>query len=1010
MKDLTILHLSDLHCRNREANEFAIRREALLKDLRMMQLKPDLLVVSGDIAFSGQGGEYEFAQTEFFEPIQRELDVPVERIIVCPGNHDIARNVIDEVVKQGISSHLTDSEKVQSLLAHPTHILPQEANYMAFLSALSGRAVEFPFASKTLSLRGMSLGIAIFDSAWLCSDDDTMHKIFLTRKQVGDLSAEVAGCDIKIGIMHHPLDWFHPSEGEVVQRDLRGTFDLLLIGHKHQVDSLVKISPSEECLELTAASFFAGDARGRTDGYNIYSVDSKTRQVKASFRAFIRQRKAYDSNVQHAQGGAFTYALPNTAFPNAVSMAIARRVTESSNAISAQMSEGLRRAQGLETPILVTPVVEQMDWDEGGQNFRRIKEPYAVAMGSSCILYAPPDVGSTTFLQELCQRIDGESSRLAVFLEFAEVANAQTEAQLRKRVVKASGLSEEEFSSLDVTLVIDHLLGVDSDAIVNLLTLLTDVDQVVLCLKNEVLFDTLAAALKEDDLIFLRIRYWGPSRLREFTSRYVEAAGIAVDVDAAYKYISSSLAISDIPVTPFLVALYLRVFFEDGGTLTSVTFVRLLERLEGSSLDRAQPDSNYSIYNLRLMLRKLAAWSYEVGDLGIDRERFENAIEEYFTHRALSVNSRHFVELLEASGILMTEAEGKIVFSCVVFFNYYLAQAVEKGEVDLQGHLQELHSALRLGDALSYYAGQHRDEERLAVELMRCLEEQYSPDEGISSATALEKYIKRMLSPAQDPKDKDAVANEAVDSTVDYEAADAGFEREQNDYRAAGQRLMRVSPPRDRLEKVAWNIIALKTFYNVFRNLEHIPGSLKKRLLNRILDFHLQCNTDLIELYSDAMEDEDFTSLCAYMVTIGGEVFLSRNVGSVSLRETIDELLEEDIGDLKTFLLHCIYADLGLPEYAGRIERFLSSSDSIALLEMGYAKVHLLLIQHEGPVLPTSLISAFNTAFDRRTTYYRRIAPIDLQRLRDKAFNQVKRRFLQNRAEQGVLWERVANE
>ena len=55
----------------------------------------------------------------------------------------------------------------------------------------------------------------------------------------------------------------------------------------------------------------------------------------------------------------------------------------------------------------------------------------------------------------------------------------------------------------------------------------------------------------------------------------------------------------------------------------------------------------------------------------------------------------------------------------------------------MKEHLQGLHTALRLGDSLAYYAGRHRDEEHLARELMRCLEEEYDPPEELSSALSV---------------------------------------------------------------------------------------------------------------------------------------------------------------------------------------------------------------------------------------------------------------------------------
>lgn len=998
MKELTLLHIADLHTRENEIDEFKIRRDALLKDLHQLSIRPQILLISGDVAFSGEAAQYEIARKEFFEPIMADLRISASHVVVIPGNHDISRMAIEPLVASAVSAQLGDTETAQTLLGHKEWILPQQANYIKFLNAMRGEDNEYPFYAQHLRIDRMSIGVAAFDSAWLCLNDETKSRIFLTRRQVQLQTERIKGCALKIALIHHPLAWFHPSEQEIVQQDLRAAFDIILTGHMHEAASLGAVTPSTACLEITASSFFAGDPRGRTDGYSIYSIDPVAGTLHARFRAFIRTRKSYDRNVGHAPEGEFTYNLPSTAFASQTNLSLVRRITEANTALSIKMCDDLKRVQHLDYPILLTAPAQEMTWTKSGRKYTPLRDPYQVCFENTCILYSPPDAGSSVFLQDLCQQLNAKE-HTAVYVNYNEIQDVVSAEQMLNRMCKRLNLIESDLKCENMTLVVDHLMGTDPEAVNKLLALRDAIPHIVICVKNDILFDTLAASLSGKGLRFLRLRYWGPSRLREFAAKYIEASGMAVDADAAVKFIWDSLSLCDLPVTPFLVTLYLRVFFEFGGKITSISFVRLLERLEESSLDQAESSTNYSIYNLRLMLMWLATTCFKAGTLGVSRTEFEAYISKYFGEKALDVDAAKFVQHLEASGIVATNPNGIVFFTCFVFFNYYLAQAIEKFDIDLSEHLKGLHSALRLGDALAYYAGRHRDEERLARELLRCLEEVYPLSNELSAAD-LEKYIRHLLNPETKDSEKDEMAKKAVESEVNYDEADEKFDEDQENTRAIGQGIFRAVPPANMIEKVAWNIMALKTFYNVFRNLEHIPAASKTELLDKILDFHLHCNMDLIDLYSHAMEDEQFTSLCAYMVTIGGEVFLSQNVGSASLQKTIEQLLGTTKNDLKRFLLLCIYADLRLPGYAGRLESYLSESDSISILEMGYAKVYELMVRYEGKNLPASLISAFNTAFDMRQRYYGRMSPIDHQRLRDKALNDAKKRYLEARKEQ----------
>jgi predicted MPP superfamily phosphohydrolase len=998
MIGLNLLHISDLHSRTKEKAEFLIRRDALLKDLRGLQISPHLVFLTGDAAFSGASEEYVIAENNFINPLMSALGIGRDQLFLVPGNHDITRNVIDPVVADGIGARLSDTETAQTLLGHETWILPQQANYMRFLAAVRGMQYAVPYYSQVVRVDRVSIGVSVFDSAWLCLNDDAKNRIFLTRQQVQQQIDQVKGCALKIALLHHPLSWFHPSEQEIVLQDLRGSYDIVLTGHLHEVASFGTITPSSACIEITAPSFFAGTPRGSTDGYNLYSIDPSAGTLTARFRAFIRARKSYDSNVEHAHGGEFTFNLPPTAFTDQTSMALARKLTVVSGTLGKNIGAALSKAQNLEQPILLTAPAQEMKWQKTGKKYTPLREPYQFCMEHTCVLYSPPDAGSTIFLQDLSQQLTAKD-RTSLYVNFSDIRECMTPEQLQKRLCKVLSLDEADMRCSDLSLIVDHLQGSDPEPVSRLLGFASAVPHMVICLKNDLLFDTMAASLSDNDVRFVRLRYWGPSRLREFVHRYIDATKMTADADAAVKFIWDSLSLSDLPVTPFLVALYLRVFFEFGGKITSISFVRLLERLEEDSLDRADPMTNYSIYNLRLILMWLAATCYKMSVFGLARSELEAHVADYFGTRALDVDAGKFVDRLAASGIVSVDADGIVIFTCVVFFNYYLAQAIETGEIDLMGHFSELHTALRLGDALAYYSGRHRDEERIARELMRCVEAEYGAAPELTSDD-LEKYIHHLLNPETETSRKDEVAQHAANKQVDYEDADNRFERDQENSHQVGKGVLRAAPPKTKMEKVAWNILALKTFYNVFRNLEHIPAESKVSLLDRILDFHLHCNMDLIDLFSAGMDDDQFTSLCAYMVTIGGESFLSQNVGSAALQRTIEELLRTTKNDLKLFLLLCIYADLRLPGYAGQLESFLSECERVSILEMGYAKIHELLVRYEGRTLPASLISAFNTAFDQRQRHYGRMAPIDLQRLRDKALNEAKRRFLETRKDQ----------
>lgn len=96
------LHLSDLHMRSDADWE----RDVVLRDLRRdlpglaleAGIEPQLLFVTGDVAWSGAPREYEAAQ-QLFDALGETLGLELrERAFVVPGNHDVDRGQLDLIV------------------------------------------------------------------------------------------------------------------------------------------------------------------------------------------------------------------------------------------------------------------------------------------------------------------------------------------------------------------------------------------------------------------------------------------------------------------------------------------------------------------------------------------------------------------------------------------------------------------------------------------------------------------------------------------------------------------------------------------------------------------------------------------------------------------------------------------------------------------------------------------------------------------------------------------------
>ncbi|PXA05107.1 hypothetical protein DDZ13_03855 [Coraliomargarita sinensis] len=1000
MKKINILHISDIHARTDRELELDIRTKALIRDIEHLKVEPDIIIVSGDLAYSGRPEEFELAD-KIFSKLSRGLNISAKNFMFCMGNHDIDRSKIDTMAEAGLISKISDTNLASEAFDHTSWTMPRQQNYLNYLNT-RGIDTTSPSYSRVFEVSDFKVGISSFNSSWRCSGDTDKNNLFLTDPQVHALHEEIKDAELKIAIMHHPMDWYHATEQTHVQPDLYRRYDFVLTGHLHSPESSYQITPNNESLIFTVPAFFDGAISGIHDGYNFYTVDPIERSVACHHRKFIREREDFDRHVEHAKDGQSQLPLPQQAIPTLAPLHVVKKMNEAVTSLELSVREELKIAQKLDNPIIVNPPFKEVTWKREGKSENHVNDPYHNASETSSIIYGEPDSGTTIFLKELCSKVNAvRNERYALYFESQEVAGVKKPEQLLRfinnRVDEEIGESKNE---VQLTIAIDNLNSSNSDFIGRFLSLAAEQKwHIVLCVKNDMLFDAIGPELSLKGIAFLRLSQWGPSRLKEFATRYLEALGKTVDVDAAIEFLENCLANSDIPVTPFLVAVYLRVFCELGNELSGLNFIRLLEKMEETGLDQAEGESAYSIYNLRLILQKLAILCYERSSLSVDKNELESIIIEFFDKKLLDSNPNKFISHLCQSGIVC-EKDNYIEFTCYVFYNFYLAQSLEKGFLILKDNLTDLDSALRLGDALSYFSGRQREDQFIATQLLRYIEKEY-PIENAVTVTHLEEHIKHLLEPRKNADERDDIASKAVKRRKDLKAADKDFEERRAEHREVSESLMGYKTPSTDIEKIIRHVLALRSLYNVVRNAEHIDGPDKLVILSKVIDHHVHCNMSLITLHAKALASEELHSLSAYLITLGGSSFLTEHLGAESLKRAILKLLETETDPLKRFLLISLYADLRLPNYIKMFESFITEATNVCLIEMSYAKANDLLIKYEQEKLPTQLIGLFNTAFDKRqsltskltTISYSQkdIKPKDTLQARDAALNHAKK-------------------
>lgn len=263
-KKLTWLHISDIHIKASDPYDRDTVLNALVDSIKRFKARdicPDLLLFTGDVAFSGKSLEYKRA-TEFFERILFELDLNKSSLYMIPGNHDVDREK-GYGLQRTLTSHMDSIryfEQAEPLLHLSTRQRAYFEWYNEFFAGIrSGVADTTCGPSFSQDFGDFKIGIIPINTATFCCGDDDSGNLWIGRRCLeGVLSSINPKPDLTIALMHHPLDWLNETERTQITSGLYQNVDCILRGHLHQTEMVRTDGTSGSALHLAAGASYQG--------------------------------------------------------------------------------------------------------------------------------------------------------------------------------------------------------------------------------------------------------------------------------------------------------------------------------------------------------------------------------------------------------------------------------------------------------------------------------------------------------------------------------------------------------------------------------------------------------------------------------------------------------------------------------------------------------------------------------------------------------------------------------
>lgn len=290
---LTWLHISDIHFNRTTSWRDSTSISSLIEHLRTVfqqdpTLRPDLIICTGDLAYgeisaSPLVDQYKEAEA-FFNCLleacgEPNRPLPTERLFVVPGNHDVNRSKINSDSQKSLEDKAKESpkhsEKINQQFDDKTiefrdnfRRLEEYATFVSsYLPHQSDEESRHRYA-RVVNIDGLKVGVAGFNSAWSCAGPDDDRKIWLAaRWQFNRASDELQDSHIRIGFMHHPVDWLNETERDLATRRISTDFNFWLHGHSHNA----WVDPGQNSIKIAAGA--VGAASSDEFGVNIVKLD-----------------------------------------------------------------------------------------------------------------------------------------------------------------------------------------------------------------------------------------------------------------------------------------------------------------------------------------------------------------------------------------------------------------------------------------------------------------------------------------------------------------------------------------------------------------------------------------------------------------------------------------------------------------------------------------------------------------------------------------------------------------
>lgn len=924
-----------------------------------------MIVFSGDLV--DRGGKsfnndielafYQF-QEEVIEPIMNAINLPLHRFFFVPGNHDVQRNADKELNEEGLKTMLKNSDRVNAFIDSGEidgikRILPFKSFERLFFNGFEGISELTNYQSTfKWESSNLKIGLTCFNSSWRCYDSKTDNgNIIIGERQITRSREIIKDCDIKIGVIHHPLDELAIFEAKQVESMLIKDYDILLFGHVHEGSNWSKTNMSGSTIISTAPSNWTWNVRSRditfSNGYCIIDYQPRN-HVEISHRRYSHTKESFVPNTDLGDDfGKTLYPIPNAIemekreneYKIIDKIRDVHLCTIDQHLISYEtdtMAPKKIKAMFVLPRIIQKKEEEIIKDDVFSANEKVFSIEDICNNNDNILLVGVKEAGKTIlmdkFLIEFTENYN-QYRKIPVYINFDEIASNKIETLISKYLcIGILQIKDEILRNFDLVLLIDNLKFDKKYKVLlsNLEKFLKEnanVMAIASCTtrtEGEIPIEALDYNILE---LFKPafIHGFRTKEIRELMGKWFGNNNNFGNGSEELEKLIKTLGTLNIARTPMAISMFLWII-EKQENFTPLNNAQMLENFLERLFTKTSVNEIYSAdfnyKNKERLLTEIALYMYHQNQ---NQYRVTYKDLRDFIYNNLKIKMFDFDEeaLLHEfikKGLFTVEKEGLeryIRFKFTCFFQFFLMKNIDKN-LDFKQHVLSEDHFLHFVDELDYYSGLQMDDVELLILTVNRMYDEYksllSKIEGLQYSYDINFETLSTIVGRLSQADLEEI-------TSQHKQTDEEIERNHDIELSEGKENLIVKKENElhpivRLERL-W-VLAAK----VLKNTEEITvENLKSEAFSKILKCSMAFATiykyflkKYLEKRGENPKDEQLEFLERLLPLIH-EIVLYQTLGtgklSIVLQEKINEIMDDEtVSDFEKFLTVFIYADL----------------------------------------------------------------------------------------------------